>query len=210
MELGCKLVKELELESGTNTLGRWMAHNLAELLQRAEHASGKEKEALQRECADLIIKLWTCRASLPTAHRPLQSFESIMKAIEYLRCDTPAYFRDFRDNQDKRVSEDVEKWLDIAVKIDSIARELVGSCVQFAVTNAANEEREWLMTGLILSSDNDQGAKVVVKLLEQYQTEQKESKTRPEELAMRRFQEFGEICSQIADQMRSLLSTPSD
>ena len=102
VELGCKLVKELELESNNDTLGRWMAHHLAELLKRAEKASGKEKDALQRECADLIIRLWTCRTSLPTAHRPLQSFESIMKAIECLRGDTPAYFRDFRDKQNKR------------------------------------------------------------------------------------------------------------
>lgn len=203
-------MKELELESNADTLGSWMAHRLAELLKRAENVSGKEKEALQRECADLIIKLWTCRSSLPTAHRPLQSFESIMRAIECLRGDTPTYFRDFRSERDKRASEGIEKWLDIAIKVDSIARELVESCIQFAVINAVNEEREWLMTGLKFSSDNDLDAKVVVKLLEQYQTEQKESKTSPEELATKRFQEFGEICSQIADQMRSLVNTSSN
>lgn len=204
------IVKELELESNADTLGSWMAHHLAELLKRAENASGKEKEALQRECADLIIKLWTRRSSLPTAHHPLQSFESIMKAIECLRGDTPTYFRDFRDKRDKRVSEGVQKWLDIATKVDSIARELIENCIQFAITNAINEEKEWLMTGLKLSSDNDLDAKVIIKLLEQYRCEQKESKTSPEELAMKKFQEFEEICSQIADQMRSLLSTPSD
>lgn len=203
-------MKELELESNADTLGSWMAHHLAELLKRAENASGKEKEALQRECADLIIKLWMCRSSLPTTHHPLQSFESIMKTIECLRGDTPTYFRDFRDKQDKRVSEGVEKWLDIATKVDSIAQELVESCIQFAITNAINEEREWLMTGLKLSSNNDLNAKVVVKLIEQYQTEQKESKTSPEELAMKSFQEFGEICSQIAEQMRSLVNTSSN
>ncbi len=204
------LVKELELESNTETLGSWMAHHLAELLKRAENASGKEKDTLQRECADLIIKLWTCRSSLPTVHRPLQSFESIMKAIECLRGDAPAYFRDFRNEQDKGASEGVEKWLDIATKVDSIARELVENCIKFAITHAINEEKEWLMTGLKLSTDNDLDAKVIIKLLDQYRGEQKESKASPEELAMKSFLEFGKICSRIADQLQSLVNAPSN
>ncbi|MCF6158015.1 MAG: hypothetical protein E3K32_05460 [wastewater metagenome] len=66
------------------------------------------------------------------------------------------------------------------------------------------------MTGIKLSSDNDLNAKVVVKLLEQYRTKRKENEISPEEFAMKRFQEFGEICSQIADQMRSSASTSSN
>ena len=70
VELGRQIVKELGLEPSVDTLGRWMAHHLAELLNRAENAPDEEKDAARRECSDLIVELWIHRASLPTNRRP--------------------------------------------------------------------------------------------------------------------------------------------
>ena len=123
-----------------------------------------------------------------------------MVAIERLRGDTPIYFRNSRKENDRKASDGVERWLDTAIKVDSIARDLVQACVNSAIANASKDEEEWLGTGLKLSTDNDMDAKVIIKLTEQFREEQKES---PEKLAMKRFQQFGEICLQIADQMRS-------
>ena len=42
LEHGRQLVRELDLEDGVDTLGRWMAHHLAELMSIAEHGITSE------------------------------------------------------------------------------------------------------------------------------------------------------------------------
>ncbi|MCL1474887.1 hypothetical protein [Argonema antarcticum] len=52
-------MKELDLEDSVDTLGRWMAHRIAELMEQAEQAPTEaEREAAKRECTDIIIRLW--------------------------------------------------------------------------------------------------------------------------------------------------------
>jgi len=44
--LGKRIVKELDLEDSVDTLGRWMAHRIVELMERAEQAETEaEREA---------------------------------------------------------------------------------------------------------------------------------------------------------------------
>ena len=70
-------------------VGQGAGHHLAELLERAETATGEEKSITRRDCSDLILKLWAHRASLPPNRRPLQSFDSILTALKHLRGDEP-------------------------------------------------------------------------------------------------------------------------
>ncbi len=66
MTLGKRIVKELDLEDSVDTLGRWMAHRIAELMERAEQAETEaEQEAAKNECTDVIIRLWEHRAKFP-------------------------------------------------------------------------------------------------------------------------------------------------
>ncbi len=66
MTLGKQIVKELDLEDSVDTLGRWMAHRIAELMERAEQAETEaEQEAAKRECTNVIIKLWEHRTKFP-------------------------------------------------------------------------------------------------------------------------------------------------
>jgi hypothetical protein len=197
-------VKELGIEPGVDTLGRWMAHYLAELLERAETAPDEERNKARQDCADLILKLWSHRASLSMNRRPLQSFDSILAAINQLRGPEPIYFRDFRKPDDKEPSNDVEKWLDIAIRVDGIARDLVRACTDIAISAASKEEEEWLRTGLDLSTHIDMNAKIIIQLIKQFKEEQKEA---PELLAMRRFREFAQICFEIAEGLRSFVTT---
>jgi hypothetical protein len=84
--------------------------------------------------------------------RPLQSFDSILAAIDRLRGSESIYFRDFRKADDKKSSNDIEKWLNIAIRVDAIARDLVRACADIAISGASKEEEEWLKTGLNLST----------------------------------------------------------
>lgn len=84
ISLGKKLIEELELTHTTNTLSRWMAHYLAELIEEAEGATFKEKKRiLQQECCEIILKLWSNKEILPI-NTPLKNLQQLVKLLESL------------------------------------------------------------------------------------------------------------------------------
>lgn len=73
-----------------DTLARWMAHYLAEKMEKAESApEGEERERARRECIELILKLWERRHSWPLS-APLKD---IAGRLEELLHPRPKFFR---------------------------------------------------------------------------------------------------------------------
>jgi hypothetical protein len=86
--LGDRIVHELGLSESDKTLARWMAHRIAELQQRAANAvSGGERVAARRECADLILRVWTIRRDWPSR----SPFSAFLPLLEPLVTDTNSY-----------------------------------------------------------------------------------------------------------------------
>ena len=54
MELGDRIVSALNLHKTVDTLGRWKAHHLAELVLAARGAKGPEKIAAEAKVANLL------------------------------------------------------------------------------------------------------------------------------------------------------------
>src|SRR4051812_2064411 len=64
LALGRKLVEELELGPGVDTLGRWMAHHVAELMLNAEHSADlDDRRANEDRAVDTILRIWDHRAT---------------------------------------------------------------------------------------------------------------------------------------------------
>jgi hypothetical protein len=79
VKLGERIVRELACVDWVDTLSRWMAHRVAELMERAEQAqSGPEREAARRDCTDLIMRLWAHRAHRLHG-RPLAEIASFLE-----------------------------------------------------------------------------------------------------------------------------------
>jgi hypothetical protein len=57
VRLGDHIVHRLGLEDSVDTLGRWMAHRIAELIEQAEDGD----EETKREATDLILRCWERR-----------------------------------------------------------------------------------------------------------------------------------------------------
>lgn len=57
IKLGKKIVDELLLSEGVDTLSKWMAHYIAELIEKAKNAEAEEKEKYEKECFETILKL---------------------------------------------------------------------------------------------------------------------------------------------------------
>jgi hypothetical protein len=84
--LGRHLVRELGFEEGVDTLGRWMAHHLAELIDKAENGiTLAERSKAHMSAMETILKVWEHRASLPRKAYPLAPYEELLKLLDRLR-----------------------------------------------------------------------------------------------------------------------------
>jgi hypothetical protein len=86
LELGQHLVRELGFDDQRDTLGRWMAHHLAELIDRAENgATATERLRARKNATETILKIWEYRASLPLNAYPLAPYKDVLKVLDRLR-----------------------------------------------------------------------------------------------------------------------------
>jgi hypothetical protein len=65
LKLGKKIVDELGLDQSVDTLGRWMAHYIAELIVDVEAAEANDKAGKMAKCVAAILDLWRHRNPFP-------------------------------------------------------------------------------------------------------------------------------------------------
>lgn len=136
IELGKKIADELGLEQSCDTLGRWMAHHIAELIELAEQGSAAERKQRQRQCRTAILELWEHIASAPHGPRPFRDLEPIIATIRALDPNENAYFhqsraQDVADTSD--LSDAAKDWLKLSRGIDYTARLLVRMCLDHVI-----------------------------------------------------------------------------
>lgn len=153
LNLGKLFVKELNLEPGVDTLSRWIAHYLAEKITIAEQSNGEEKVTAEKECFDVILKLWQHRHSLPSGLRPFENFEPILEYLSNLNIETeqPLFFNGFDNLKLSQIEignlnyKSIEEWIDLAKEIDKTARIWIEYALGQAVNYANNETtKEWI------------------------------------------------------------------
>ena len=145
--MGRKLVDELDLESSVDTLGRWMAHYVAELMDHAENTGPEELAGSKNRCFEAILELWSHRAELPDGKRPFEDLEPIMRAIESLdpESETPRYFPSIIDAIDEpEEAPQIQSLLEVVHSIDSTARILISETLADAALSATERPKEWV------------------------------------------------------------------
>lgn len=164
INLGKSLVNELGLEQSTDTLGRWMAHYIAERITRAENTTGHDKSQAEHDCFEAILKLWQKRSSLPDGRRPLESFEPILCTLVRLDPDNEdSYFWNNSFDRKKTAQDEltvipvsVRQWLDVAFEIDQVARVWLEAVLKQATLCAADEKTiVWLKHSVDLKDKDD-------------------------------------------------------
>lgn len=156
MTLGRKLVEELGLGESNDTLGRWMAHYIAELITKAEEASGDQKDIAERECASAILALWQHRSELPDGRRPFEELEPVMRAVESLdpECNVPRYYGLARPpKEDAPETSEQMQWLAAADGVDHSAKLLIGYCLAEAAGTALDKSKEWVKLAEDIDAD---------------------------------------------------------
>lgn len=92
--LGHHLATELGFSDSCDTLGKWMSHHLAEVMDRAEQEENPEKrEEYQQQAVELILKIWERRSSLNGNAYPLARFKGIIDSLSILSPESNVWER---------------------------------------------------------------------------------------------------------------------
>jgi hypothetical protein len=143
IKLGKKIVDELLLSEGVDTLSKWMAHYIAELIEKAKNAEGEEKEKYEKECFETILKLWGEIHKVSNVKAPLSRFENIYELCnEMMSKDKYRYFPSKYEN-------DTSEFLVLAKVVDKLSKKIVQNAFSLAYQNASEEEREWFEFDMI-------------------------------------------------------------
>lgn len=86
MAFGKRLVAEYGLDSGGDTLGRWLAHHIAELIRDAEDVTSPDSADRRADAANAVLKFWEHRRSLDRID-PLRDFKPLLGVIRTLNPD---------------------------------------------------------------------------------------------------------------------------
>ena len=207
------------MEPPVDTLGRWMAHYIAELIDAAENAPPDELAVSQKKCFHAILELWGHRAELPNGKRPFEDLEPIIRALESLNPDdeTPRYFRSVRSgivatDEDPQTLSLLENVSDI----DSTARILIGQALSQVAHSATNKSKVWV--ALAKEAGIDLGvADIVIQFVSSSsvgKTNIDLSKYESEHLQKRikQLEDFAEMAAQVSanlkERLKTLPSTP--
>jgi hypothetical protein len=147
IDLGKELVQELNLGDSVDTLGRWMAHYVAELIHEAEHSDAETRNIKREACFKAILELWRHRYELPDGKRPFEAFEPVFRALQTLDPDSAGfrYFPGARPlRNDPKESSEALKWIQLANGLDYSARVLIRKCLANAASGAINKARPWI------------------------------------------------------------------
>lgn len=88
MALGQHLVRELGLVDSTDTLARWLAHEVAEAIANVERAkTARQRSELRGHALELIITLWKHREQLPGGAYPLARLREVIRTLSLFSDD---------------------------------------------------------------------------------------------------------------------------
>lgn len=137
--MGERIVEEFGLGDSADTLGRWMAHRVAELMDRAERApAGAERKAARRECSDLIIKLWERRSHWPHG-RPLADVAGLLKNLLNDKTNYSSRYEQYQ------VEIDSHSWIGILPRLRQLQYREDELCRSAAIADFDLEaDRKWL------------------------------------------------------------------
>ena len=209
LELGRKLTKELGLDQSVDTLGRWMAHYIAELIQDAEKATVEERPVKMRACCDAILNLWKHQHTLPNGKRPFEELEPLLRTLESLdpADNTPRYFRSVRAVAgDAEGNEETKSWLKLIDGLDYSAKMLIRYCLTQAAQTALNKSVEWVALAEAAGADESAEFPIIRFIFEEDSmlkaSDPSEKERKRIEDRIGRLEEFANMAVKVVSELR--------
>jgi hypothetical protein len=144
LELGDELLKQLGEIADRNLLVKWMVQHLADLMLQHRRASGRDKLALGKQCAAMILEIWSHRHRLPSGARPLEDFEPLFDVIKQLKAgDTRHPTLRVFDRQSEAAGPG-SKMFNAALAIDKAASSLIRYSLAEMAAELARKDKKWI------------------------------------------------------------------
>jgi len=149
IDLGKSIVKDLELDSGVDTLSKWMAYYIAEKIKLCENLTGSKKTKAEKECFEIVLKLWENRWSVPPLRDHLKEFTPLLETLKKLNPNRRGSFFypervavSIKEESKIDKSNEVKNHLDTALKVDKLARSIISNLLYQAASQLElNEEK---------------------------------------------------------------------
>lgn len=145
LALGKKITEELNLNDSVDTLGRWMAHYIAELICSIEKTDSEgDKQRLKSECADMILKLWKHIGCDPKGLEPFKKYEILLSKLE--RVTSSNFFEQAllpSPDEIDSATEKEQKWISIVSVLNESFNKLVSFCVESAIKEIDKPKINW-------------------------------------------------------------------
>jgi DNA-binding transcriptional regulator/RsmH inhibitor MraZ len=150
ISIGKRISEELEQGNHPDTLSRWMAHYIAQLISEAENNIGVKKKKVEKECFETILKLWEYKSYFPDGKKPFERFDIIFDTLEKLNPDNRNMFFYRNQLEDEEPTDDlVKKSMKAAQIIDEAARVWLECIFKDAIELATDDKiKEWLKIAL--------------------------------------------------------------
>jgi hypothetical protein len=148
------MLEELKFDHEMDTLGRWMAHYLAEKIERATVApEGEAGEPDRHECADLILRLWEHRQTWPLS-APLKD---VADRLDELLAPKPSYFHS--------ATKKSKSFMDLLHGLEELHHREAQVCLAAWVAGLSlSKDREFLLSHSEHLDDNE--LKITQRLVE--------------------------------------------
>lgn len=212
LALGRLLVKELDLEQSVDTLGRWMAHHVSELIIEAEKNKRSDKSDVEDRCCEAVLALWKHISVFPRGYRPIENIEPLLATIQALDPENQAYYYQSEAQtqiEQSTLSDLAKDWLELSLGIDYSARLLISMCLRNVADEITEDKRD--LFELARSLDADTPETFVVKILtdEQKQSDE-EQKTEAIREAIKTLRNRRERLREMVEMSELLLSSIDD
>ena len=212
LALGRLLVKELDLEQSVDTLGRWMAHHISELIVEAEKPEGSDSAEVEDRCREAVLALWNHISVFPRGHRPLENIEPLLATIQALDPENQAYFYQSEAQsqiEQSTLSEQAKDWLELSRGIDYSARLLIGMCLKNTANEITEEKRDLLELARSLNADTPI-TYVVKTLTDEQEKSDEEQKTEVIREAIKTLKNRRERLRKMVEMSELLVSSIDD
>lgn len=183
LTLGERLVQELELDQTTDTLSRWMAHHLAELMTDLSSIKDKkQRKAAESRCVALILKLWERRVTLPGGVAPLANLKPILSALVSLVGNNESWVGFARHAVKSEHIND--PWIAFVEETYSGDRRLALIAVLTSIAERTfDREKRWLVDGKgSLSKEEEK----IIRLLDSWLEAERDWLTRKDKISIGR------------------------
>lgn len=157
-------MKESLEKDNSDEISAWIANYIAEKMDAAIRADGKEKSSAERVCFEAILMLWEYQRCLPQTARPFNEFEPIFNALEHIDPNKtyPSYFSN--ENGEEQPPEEIAQTMEFITHLDNATRIIISFFVRNAMMSAMDESTPRWLAG-IKGLEPLEEAKVIFKCI---------------------------------------------